>query len=545
MSPAAEMLRLLCILLFLPPVHPAHSHKGTPGLLCTNDFVNNVSCSWTSSWLGAAEDCWISGKKKIWNIDFKPYFMIRTCKLKRLQNSSLGCSFVFENREFHGSELLPITLTCNNTLVEEMKNYEPEYHIKMQPPTAPTVNITANYTLISWSLKSVSRYFQSGFSFQLQVKQREEQWKDSRKFSTNKQELRFPVGELKGHMEARVQVMPLKRYNSHWSDWSPTASWVDLEDRKDWSPDQYPVKWILLPLGLCLVAVVVLANYKICKTRGLLKGKQVPNPSGYFETLHSVHQGNLKEWLNPLSETQSFCVTPSCDQISHVVVCEDWNESVHSPSLTSTSTSTLFHFHRYPTTGSDTNAIIYNSSSLSSFSNKGYFMSSSSGGSARTNPNPAYFTYHDSFQNLPHIHIPHLSPSDPLTSCPEYESLKREPESPDSGFGIMKDDEIKETQRVTCGEGEEVLKDQSSPLRFFPLQLPSHPPSFPSAHPSTLTQPSESQPMDVADTDTSGGLAAQLGASAMCRSSSMPVEPFKNGYLTLKELQMTFSNKSI
>lgn len=251
---------------------------------------------------------------------------------------------------------------------------------------------------------------------------------------------------------------------------------------------------------------------------------------------------SLQEWLNPFSGSQSFFVTPSCDRISHVVVCEDWNDGASSPSPTSITTSPLLHFHRYPTSCSNSNGLIYNSSSRSSFSNVGYFMSSSSGGgSARTYSNPACFAYQDSFQDPRHIHGLHFPLCDSLASYPEYESLKREPESPDSGFGIMKEDEMKETQRAISKEGGEVLNDQSSPLLFLHLHLPSRPPSSPSAHPSTLTQPSESQQMDIAETDT----AAQPAAGTMCRSSSMPVEPFRTGYLTLKELQMTFSNKSI
>ncbi|KAK5621065.1 hypothetical protein CRENBAI_014589 [Crenichthys baileyi] len=546
MSLAVEMLWSLCMLLVLLPVLPAHSQTGSPGLLCTNDFVNNVSCSWTRSWLGSAEDCWITGEKKYWKFRPRPRLELITqsCKLKQHRNSSLGCSLVFENTAFSGSEVIPvINLTCNGTLVKDIKNYKPADHIKMHPPAAPQVNITANFTLISWSLGSpVSMYFEGAFNFELRVKQREQQWKDSKEFYTKEQELRSPVGKLKGNLEVRVRVKPSNRDKSHWSDWSPTTSWVDLADKKDWSPDQNSVRWILLPLSLCLLVIVLLAYYKSCKARGLLKGKPLPNPSKYFQTLHSVHQGNLKKWLNPLSGTQSF-VVPSCNQISQVEVCEDWN-MVPSPSPTSSSTTAFLHFHRNSTSCSDSSRVVYNSSSLSSFSNVGYFMSSSCSGSARTNPNPAYFTYHDNFQNFPQIDGPHFCLCDPLNSFPEYESLKREPESPDSGFGIMKEDEMKETHRVICREGEEVLNDQSSPLLFLPLHLSSHLPSSPSAHPSTLTQPSESQ-LDAPETDTSSSSAAQLVAGAMCRSSSMPVEPFKTGYLTLKELQLTFSNKSI
>ncbi|XP_054892237.1 interleukin-2 receptor subunit beta isoform X2 [Poeciliopsis prolifica] len=514
---------------------PAHSHKASAGLVCTNDFVNNVSCSWTGAGLGSVEDCSISGEKIFW-IYREKHLKVESCKLKQHGKSSLGCSFVFGETKFSGYDVLPrIYLKCSGTLVENITNYQPEEHIKMPPPRAPQVNITDRFTLISWSLGNpVSMYFTSGFDFQLQIKQRQQEWRDSRNVSTREQVLRFEAGKLKGRLEVRVRVDPVGRPGSHWSDWSPTTSWEDLKDEKN----QNTVRWSLVALGLFLVTViVVLAHYK---TRGLLKGKPLPNPSKYFQTLHTVHQGNLKEWLNPFSGTQSFFVTPSCDRISRVVVCEDWNEAASSPSPTSITTSPLLPFHRYPASSSN-NGLDYNSSSLSSFSNVGYFMSSSSGGgSARTDSNPAYFAYRDDFQNSPQVHGMHFPLCDP-----DYESLKREPESPDSGFGIMTEDEMKETRRAVSREEEAVLSDQSSPLLFLPLHLPSRPPSSPSAHPSTLTRPSESQQMDVAETDTGSSSAAQPVAGAMCRSSSMPVEPFRTDYLTLKELQMTFSNKSI
>ncbi|PWA33238.1 hypothetical protein CCH79_00013678 [Gambusia affinis] len=511
MSLAVETLVALWMSLVLIP---AHSHKASPGLVCTNDFVNNVSCSWTGAGLGSAEDCSISGQKIFW-IHREQHLHSQSCKLKQHRNSSLGCSFVFGNTEFSGYDVMPsIFLKCNGTLVEKITDYKPDEHIKMPPPGAPQVNITANFTLISWSLGNpVSKYFTSGFDFQLQIKQRQQQWRDSRNVSTRQRELRSEVGKLKGLLEVRVRVNPVGRPGSHWSDWSLTTSWEDLKDEKSHShstSDQNTVRWILSALGLFLVTVIIVLAHS--KTRGLLKGKPLPNPSEYFQSLHTVHQGNLKEWLNPFSGSQSFFVTPSCDRISHVVVCEDWNDGASSPS--------------------PTNGLIYNSSSRSSFSNVGYFMSSSSGGgSARTYSNPACFAYQDSFQDPRHIHGLHFPLCDSLASYPEYESLKREPESPDSGFGIMKEDEMKETQRAISKEGGEVLNDQSSPLLFLHLHLPSRPPSSPSAHPSTLTQPSESQQMDIDETDT----AAQPAAGTMCRSSSMPVEPFRTGYLTLKE----------
>ncbi|KAK5885302.1 hypothetical protein CesoFtcFv8_019026 [Champsocephalus esox] len=160
----------------------------------------------------------------------------------------------------------------------------------------------------------------------------------------------------------------------------------------------------------------------------------------------------------------------------------------------------------------------------------GYFISSTSGNSSvRTDRNPAYFTYREDVHN--HLLLNLCSEPD---TFPNYESLKKEPQSPDSGFGFGKEDE-------EFVEDEEVFDDHP-PLLTLPLHLPlwmcspfaaTTPPS------PTLISP-ESQPEDV---PAAGG--SWPSAGSMSRSSSMPVEPSRTGYMTLKELQTTFSNKSI
>lgn len=39
----------------------------TSGLFCTNDFLNNVTCTWNQSSVGPRTDCWVSGVKNVWN----------------------------------------------------------------------------------------------------------------------------------------------------------------------------------------------------------------------------------------------------------------------------------------------------------------------------------------------------------------------------------------------------------------------------------------------------------------------------------------------
>uniref|UniRef100_A0A3Q4MBX6 Interleukin 2 receptor, beta n=1 Tax=Neolamprologus brichardi TaxID=32507 RepID=A0A3Q4MBX6_NEOBR len=363
-------------------------------------------------------------------------------------------------------------------------------------------------------------------------------WKHSspeaRDFKTPDTELRLALSKLKGHGDVRVRVKTENSgYNSHWSHWSPTSSWkVNSSDNLGNNTNSV-FNGELGENSAYLSSVLKASEFKFFI--GNKCRKAVPNPSKYFQSLHSVHEGNLKKWLNPLSVSESFFTAQPIDQISPVEVCEDF-DVVPSTSPSSSSTSALLHFQN-----SDTSGIVNNSASSSIFSNRSYFTSSSSGGFACIDPTPAYFTYHGDFQ-------PSLCPS--LCGFPTYESLKREPQSPDSGFGIELEANNEEERYMEGGE-QFLLDDRNIPFLILPVRFPPHTcPAFsPPTPPSLLVEPQmssdshqEDTPMTAASDDSS---SAWLVPGAMCRSSSMPVEPGKTGYLTLKELQATFSNKSI
>ncbi|XP_070837193.1 interleukin-2 receptor subunit beta [Chaetodon trifascialis] len=563
---AMEMPWSLFVLAALLSVDAAHSHKGSQGLSCVNDFVNNVNCTWTGSPVAPGANCLISGVKRMWvsvNNVRLPSQMIRTCKLEQHGGSPPGCSFTFENKVFNPFKDMPyISMECDGMLVENLTNYEPKSHIKMHPPGVPSVNSTANETWISWSAGSPRSKFIKSVDFQVQIKQKKQTWKEATVLSTKDLKLRLPSWQLRGHCEVRVRVYPTDRPNSHWSDWSPATSWegaADMEtsQNKEWPLDQTSVVTcgVMFSLGLIFVMLVLC---RICGNKGLMvpgccsplhKEKSVPNPSKYFHTLHSVHGGNLKKWLNPLSAPESFFTVQPREYISTVEFCKS-SDVAPSTSPSSSSTCALLHSKSCSSASSDTSGIADNSSSSSSgFSNMGYFLSSSSSSSARTNPNPAYFTYQDDFHNLHSSHNLHLSLRPSITTFPSYESLKREPQSPDSGFGIGEEDEEDKRDKKAVGvEGEEVSKDhQTCPLLILPLHHPSQicPPFSPPPPPNVPSLTHDSQQVDTPVVDASGSYAAWPLTGAVCRSSSMPVEPCKTGYLTLKELQTTFSNKSI
>ncbi|XP_028311181.1 interleukin-2 receptor subunit beta-like [Gouania willdenowi] len=531
------MLWTVYVLMAQFSVHAVSSYKG---LVCTNDFINNVSCMWNSSDLNPDVDCLVSGVKKIW-VRRKQRLITQSCKLVHSGNSVPGCSFVFENKEFSGSEVMPnISMKCNGTLVETINKYRPSSHIKMHPLAAPNISSTAGHVHMSWSLgPRVSDYFTSGFMFQVQYKQNHQTWREANNFFTQQQEEFISMEQLKGIWQFRVRVNPEKRTDSQWSQWSPTTSWVGPSTRVDMSPPEKSMYLITITTGLAIplivMGVVIFALYRCANTRGLLKGKPVPNPSEYFHTLHSVHEGNLKKWLNH-SVPESF-FTASPDHFSTVEVCESWDVSP-SHSACCSSTSDTLHFQSRPSVGSNTSKVVDSSTSSSCFSNLGYFMSSSSESSDQTSPPPAYFTCEKDFRSFQSF----ISP--PVSTCLNYERLKRGPHSPDSGFCTGNEDKSN-----TDVEMNQDLEDLSFPL-IFPLHLqhlmvlsPS-----PSPSPPTLHQPfspaqfsADNQQVE----DPTANFEAWPVSDAMCRPSSMPVDSSKTGYLTIKELHATFSNKSI
>ncbi|XP_005743519.1 interleukin-2 receptor subunit beta isoform X2 [Pundamilia nyererei] len=546
----ATMEVLLCshLLIVIISVHAAHSHRLSHGLSCANDFHNNVSCTLNSSAVGPGADCWLSGVMIIWTHSSPA---LQKCKLEQHENSLFGCSIVFENQTLNHLKRLNFSVNCNGVLVEALINYRPADCIIMNPPSAPNVSINGTDLYITWSPGEKILSYLSPLYFHIQTKTSDQDWTEARDFKTPDKELRLALSELKGHGDVRVRVKTERSgYNGHWSHWSPASSWkVNSSDNLGNNTNSVNVCLLsvsegfslssLVKMGLfgtvCFIIIVVLVVYKRCNTRGLLEGKAVPNPSKYFQSLHSVHEGNLKKWLNPLSVSESFFTAQPIDQISPVEVCEDF-DVVPSTSPSSSSSSALLHFQN-----SDTSGIVNNSASSSIFSNRSYFTSSSSGGFACIDPTPAYFTYHDDFH-------PSFCPS--LCGFPTYESLKREPQSPDSGFGIELEADNEEERYMEGGE-QFLLDDHNIPFLILPVRFPPHTcPAFsPPTPPSLLVEPQmssdshqEDTPMTAASNDSS---SAWLVPGAMCRSSSMPVEPGKTGYLTLKELQATFSNKSI
>lgn len=213
--------------------------------------------------------------------------------------------------------------------------------------------------------------------------------------------------------------------------------------------------------------------------------------------LRRTHPGILchpvlfQAWLNP---AEAFFAAPVTEGMSSVEVCD----VKASPA---SSVSAFAPMQSGPSASPDTDGGSSWSSSSSFYTNIGYFLSSSSGSSAPAVRGPAYFQYPDEGDSgTTGITVSLCSF---CGNTGGWEGPEQDPQSPDSGFSFGKEDEAEK-------EDAEVPEDQICPL--------------------LVLSPS---PLSSAD----GG--------SVCRSSSMNVQPCRSGYLTLKELHMTFSNKSI
>ncbi|KAM4635622.1 interleukin-2 receptor subunit beta [Polymixia lowei] len=565
-----EILWTTYLLVFFISACPAHSQRSSQGLSCVNDLVNNVSCTWNSSQVDPGADCWVHGTKKTWDLSnfmSEVKRMVRSCNLQPLGSHVRSCSFAFENKGLTCSEVMPcIQVKCNDVLMDNLTNYRPCDHIKMHPPSILNVSTSANETWISWNPGFPHSDFFTDFEFQAQIKQSHQKWQEARTLSTDQQELRiFVQGKKSEHYQFRVRVKPPVTYpDTHWSDWSSTVSWaMPTPDSQvpfiDWT------SWLVLGClsFLTLFIIMLLVLLKTCFNRGFLKGKPVPDPSKYFHTLHSVHKGNFKRWLNAQSASSSFFTAQPCVHISPVEVVDAW-DAVASPSCNGTSTAALLHSQPSSPT-SDCADCSSSSSSSSGFSNLGYFHSNSPGRPPQMDPSPVYFTYQDDFHNPGKEHALHAALCQPLTGPPSYEHLRlpgclyqREPQSPDSGFGFGTEDRADDAderrdreKRARIGAVSDDHRD--SPLLTLPVHLayrmcsPSSPaPPPPSQSPTPTPQLHPGDPELECPALASGVSYASWPVGAVVgRSSSMLMKPCNGGYLTVKELQTTYSNKSI
>uniref|UniRef100_A0A4W5MK27 Interleukin 2 receptor, beta n=1 Tax=Hucho hucho TaxID=62062 RepID=A0A4W5MK27_9TELE len=516
-------------LLFLLSVPPGFTHN-LQGLFCVNDYINNITCVWNSSAIDPDVACQLLGTKE----NFKSKLFNSSCDLKPLDrpgqgHSFRGCSIVFEGHFFSSAEYLPsIKVECDGSEAVNLIRYKPIDHIKMHPPGNPVI---INGTNATWSAGSPLSQKIYEYEFQVKVKREDQLWGEAQSLTRLKQEPWIELGvEESGIHHIRLRVKPTQPASSHWSEWSPTASWTSEGEVSPTfgtfdSPDL--TLWLVLSGAFFTLIVVMLLVFYKTHTNNR-KHQYVPDPAKYFQPLNSVHGGNFQKWLSPLFAPESFITAQPGEDISPVEVS---GTEVWDVTDSTSSTTAAFLIHSDLNTPSDG----WNSSGQSScFSNIGYFYPKYPSG-LFIESCPVYFSYQGDHSSL-------SATSSSYERLEHLGRLQREPLSPDSGFGM---ESVEGEDQVEEGKGkkERNVVPVAPPL-VLPVSLPARIPPGPH-HPLSLPQLPLHNPESNSAMAPSGSYNAWPVEAALGRSSSMTVEPRCSGYLTIKELQNTYSNKSI
>ncbi|XP_016320736.1 interleukin-2 receptor subunit beta-like [Sinocyclocheilus anshuiensis] len=509
----------------------------TAGLACVNDYVTNISCVWWNSTDFSGQRCELVGKS-----DTK-----RSCELVPLSSQThpkRSCSLNFDKRNFFFLNKIWLNVICNGSVITKL-HYQPGRHIKTQPPDKPTVSGDN----ITWSKGSNFPKAVDSYEFQLQFKATYTSWETAahRNVSHGSYVLLdhnlLTVGE---EYQARVRVKPVEPQNDgyfrgEWSDWSPAASWRSeigkppVKPGDDASPPVLDDMRIVLIIGfhiLLVLAGLCLVIYKAKKSNRSLKpnNRHVPDPSKYFQPLHTVHGGNFRKWLGCQNSVGPFLTPQSCDDISPVEVSDFWDVSLIDPNA-QMSAAAFVHSNQVDS-GLDNSGTSHASSS--GFSNTGYFYSKSNTGSLHLESCPVYFTYHPEEGTSSALSSPGSSYD--CLQTPSYQT--EQPISPDSGFD-MPEEEHCEDEDIS---GAERCAAEGRVLVPFIMSLSQG--SLDAVHPvESFTPVAVITPWFEPVRAPSCVSTAEPAEGTVIRPSSM-IEPSSSGYLTLKEMQK-YSNKSI
>ncbi|XP_051573695.1 interleukin-2 receptor subunit beta isoform X2 [Myxocyprinus asiaticus] len=487
------------------------NHTQMEGLSCVNDYLRNISCVWRNSTDFSGQRCELEGNRgfgRIW-----------------------------------------LSVFCNGFLITKIY-YHPGRNIKTHPPDKPTVSGDK----ITWSRGINFPNDIKQYEFELQFKQAHTSWEMAKPQSVSHgssvllDQNKLTVGEV---YQARVRVKPVEPINEgylqgEWSNWSPVVSWKSEAGKKEIPlqpventpalPDDIRIVLIVGFHVLLVLAVISLIIYKVNKSNWFLKPKNqhVPDPSKYFQSLHTIHGGNFRKWLGFQNSVGPFLTPQSCDDISPVEVSDIWDVSLMDLNA-QMSTAMLLPFNQVDS-GLENSGTSHASSS--GFATMGYFYSKSHSGSLCLETCPVYFTYH-----------PEEGPNPALSSSSSsYESLQspsyqpKDPLSPDSGFDMAGEEHYEEDQDDGVNNEEETNVTEGNHLVSFIISLSQG--SLGSVRPVESFPPMPViKPWPELVTAPSYSSTSEPAESSVARPSSM-IEPCGSGYLTMKEMQ-EYSNKSI
>ncbi|XP_023652581.2 interleukin-2 receptor subunit beta [Paramormyrops kingsleyae] len=514
------------------------------GLDCVNDYVNNITCVWNCSTVGPGVVCHLQGQKAN---------NVRICDLKPLLGSDgtlRGCHLVFVSNQFIFRDKIPLNVTCNNYMVFRIPDYSPARNIKMHPPGRPTV-LKSN---MSWSPGHPLSPYIFDYEFQMQFKLEKHGWEVARDVYSKRKmwvELNEDILEKAALYQARVRVRPVEKLSGAWSDWSPTTSWrpenmppsqgivpLMLGGRQgqdqgqgqgfNWSVE-VPVVLVLSFMFIMILMVFLCRTYQE-KWFYQVKCLHIPDPSKYFASLHSIHEGNFQKWLSPMFSPESFDILRNSEDIS---VLEISKEKV---------TPAYLEFSNL--------AKQWDSSGHSTFSNLGYLYSKYPS-SYEIEPCSVYFSYQpgegqDDQDDSSYEHS--LQTSSSYECLAKDGDFHRHVEVPDSGFGTGQED-----QEMEENEEEKVELNSFGESAHWPAPLVACPSSRAVVCPAGSSQPFHSFPQlpypypvprDMGLADRPSAPVESFGITPG-RFSSVKLEPSNGGYLSLQEMELTGGNKSI
>ncbi|XP_039598720.1 interleukin-2 receptor subunit beta-like [Polypterus senegalus] len=530
----------LLLLMFFGLSHETQD-AGNTQLDCFSDFQSTITCTWNNTQKSKHTQCYLSG---FW----KSRENTRNCLLLPLENDDTlrQCSLVFAEpteSSFTSASIFKIQVHCENSTMAKILNFLPSKKVKMYSPIGVSVDDNGN---ASWAMNRslVSDHFKT-LIYELQYKSKS----DSREKSKQIQDMTlmklnpkdFVVGQL---YEFRVRVKT-SNYPSSWSDWSQVYEWKSKVGRADQAVNNESTFNLVLFSIFAGTGFVFILIFLGVRSQSFCHLK-VPDPSKYFDPLHSLHGGNFQKWLSPMFAPESFRI--------------DKTEAISPVEVFVKDTASLFKASSFLKLGDQWENSCQSSSG---FSNMGYFFSKYPS-SYEIDSCPVYFSYEPTKQENSlldkeenHDESQERCGERKCESPTEHGPLTPHLD-PDSGFGpeegsmfsgdlpFWSGGSLQSTSQP-CGEVLHNSRDQ--PEMQKPFLTPTH-----TSSPHFLANGSDpSQPLGIPvffpegmNLSSINGCLSQLPDNLfLCKSASLAITPATDGYLSVKDVQNRYCNKSI
>ncbi|XP_007908478.1 interleukin-2 receptor subunit beta [Callorhinchus milii] len=561
-------LGFLNILMFLR-ISKGHDYiNGTSQFCCTVDYISEMTCDWVERAAVTGDQCMVQAEDNMFANKCEAQSVLDAV----LRGSSRSCSLSFSF--FTIAQSFNVTLWCHKnghkSLNGMIEMFEPSSNIKIPRPDI-VANMSTNDCQFSWTVpKTITDYM--ALKSELRYKPKDGLWKDS-ELLLIESVLRTSI-DLK-HLKpsqvyvAQIRVKTLEGrgivYRSVWSQWSLEVEWETPGSTIN-DGNQMAVWGVLSLISIVVTMILVFVNrYMMPKRLKKLKWFSVPDPGKFFYDLNSIHGGNFQKWLGGRL-TASF------------YTAEELGTEISPVEISSIKDSESFIKKDYISDGSSSWSA--GTSSLSSFANQGYFWFSYPN-CVEMEPCKVYFSYGQSgaesgseesgsYQCL-------TTSNDSL-----YEDLDVEPTSPGSecgGRGRLGFDRVMEevlasatltTSAAEVGHVGQLLgnvphngracdllppKPQIAFFQFPHYSLGSR--AFP--HTMLLNEELEEEEEGEEDEGRQGCKGLSFGDQAVSQCSGVFRQEAGNilkaaslnlgrscdAYLSLKEVQSTYSNKSI